>query len=97
MLDFTLPGYDIELRPGGRDIEVTSENVKEYIQEVIDAIIGTGASMQAKAFREGFSRVFPVTDLQAFSADELGVLFGNAEEDWTIESMLCRMSESLLV
>ena len=86
MLDFTLPGYDIELRPGGKDIEVTSDNVKEYIQEVIDATIGTGAAMQAKAFREGFSRVFPVTDLQAFSADELGVLFGSAEEDWSIES-----------
>lgn len=86
MLDFTLPGYDIELRPGGKDTDVTIENVKEYIQEVIDATIGTGAAMQAKAFREGFSRVFPVTDLQAFSSDELGVLFGSAEEDWSIES-----------
>lgn len=86
MLDFTLPGYDIELRPGGKDIEVTTENVREYIQEVIDATIGGGAAMQAKAFREGFSRVFPVADLQAFSTDELGVLFGSAEEDWNIES-----------
>ena len=86
MLDFTLPGYEIELRPGGKDIAVTSENVKEYIREVIDATIGRGAEVQAKAFREGFSKVFPVSDLQAFSAEELGVLFGSGVEDWSVDS-----------
>ena len=65
---------------------MTSKNVHEYVAEVIDAIIGKGAQKQVKAFREGFSKVFPVTDLQAFSADELALLFGNAEEDWCIES-----------
>lgn len=85
-LDFTIPGYDIELRSGGRDIAVTSENVDEYIHDVIDAIVGKGAQLQAKAFREGFSKVFPVSDLQSFSADELVMLFGNAEEDWSTES-----------
>ena len=42
--------------------------------------------IQAKAFRDGFSKVFPVTDLRAFSADELVMLFGNSEEDWSVES-----------
>ncbi|KAG6335267.1 hypothetical protein ID866_3823 [Astraeus odoratus] len=86
-LDFTLPGYDIELRPGGRDIPVTSENAEQYVHEVLDAIIGSGVQSQAKAFREGFSKVFPITDLQAFSADELVMLFGNSDEDWTIETL----------
>ncbi|TFK39908.1 hypothetical protein BDQ12DRAFT_602743 [Crucibulum laeve] len=86
-LDFTIPGYDIELRPGGRDIPVTSENVSEYIDEVLDAILGKGAQMQAKAFREGFSKVFPISDLRAFSADELVMLFGNSDEDWSIETL----------
>lgn len=86
-LDFTIPGYDIELRPGGRDLAVTSENVEEYITEVIDAIIGKGAMLQAKAFREGFSKVFPIADLQAFTADELVMLFGNSDEDWSIETL----------
>ncbi|KAL5537204.1 UFD4 [Sanghuangporus sanghuang] len=88
MLDFTLPGYDIDLRPGGKNIPVTSQNVKGYIQEVINATIGRGAELQARAFREGFSKVFPVPDLQAFSADELGVLFGNAVEDWSIDTLM---------
>ncbi|TFK74978.1 hypothetical protein BDN72DRAFT_886090 [Pluteus cervinus] len=86
-LDFTLPGYDIELRPGGRDISVTADNVSEYIKEVLDAILGVGAQIQAKAFKEGFSKVFPVSDLQAFSADELVMLFGNSDEDWSIETL----------
>jgi E3 ubiquitin-protein ligase TRIP12 len=73
-------------QPGGRDLAVTSDNVEEYIHEVLDAIIGQGAQLQAKAFREGFSKVFPITDLQAFSADELVLLFGNSDEDWSIES-----------
>ncbi|KAI0738636.1 hypothetical protein C8Q80DRAFT_1206571 [Daedaleopsis nitida] len=86
-LDFTVPGYDIELKPGGRDIPVTEDNVEEYIREVIDAIVGKGAQAQAQAFREGFSKVFPITDLQAFTSDELVMLFGNADEDWSIETL----------
>ena len=54
-----------------------------------NAIIGTGAALQAKAFREGFSKVFPIADLQAFTADELVMLFGNADEDWSLESKNC--------
>lgn len=76
------------LQPNGKSIPVTSKNVHEYVAEVIDAIIGKGAVKQVKAFREGFSKVFPVTDLQAFSAEELSLLFGNVEEDWSIESEL---------
>ncbi|TFY68826.1 hypothetical protein EVJ58_g785 [Rhodofomes roseus] len=86
-LDFTIPGYDIELRPGGRNIAVTSENVDEYVHEILDAIIGKGAALQAKAFREGFSKVFPIADLQAFTTDELIMLFGNSEEDWSLETL----------
>lgn len=103
-LDFTIPGYDIELRvspvgvsigllvclplvqPGGRNIAVTSENVDEYVHEILDAIIGKGAHMQAKAFREGFSKVFPISDLHSFTTDELIMLLGNSEEDWSLES-----------
>ncbi|TFY64792.1 hypothetical protein EVG20_g5828 [Dentipellis fragilis] len=86
-VDFTIPGYDIELRPGGKDIMVTSENIEEYIHEIVDAIIGQGAKLQAKAFREGFSKVFPISDLQAFTVDELIMLFGNSDEDWSSETL----------
>jgi E3 ubiquitin-protein ligase TRIP12 len=85
-LDFTLPGYDIELKPGGRDLAVTMDNVEEYIRLVIDYTLVRGTRVQTKAFREGFSLVFPVRDLGSFSPDELVMLFGNMEEDWSAES-----------
>ena len=69
----------------------------DYIHEVLDTIIGTGAQLQAKAFREGFSKVFPISDLQAFSADELVILFGNSDEDWSAESEQRFEFESVLV
>lgn len=72
---------------------MTSDNAEQYIHEVLDAIIGTGARPQAKAFREGFSKVFPVSDLQAFSADELVMLFGNSDEDWAIDSAFYTVSK----
>ncbi|KAG5636235.1 hypothetical protein H0H81_008716 [Sphagnurus paluster] len=75
-------------KPGGRDIGVTLENVDEYIHAVLDAILGKGTELQAKAFKEGFSKVFPISDLQAFSADELVMLFGNSDEDWSVETLV---------
>jgi E3 ubiquitin-protein ligase TRIP12 len=86
-LDFTLPGYDIELKSSGKDISVTSSNVSEYVSLVLDAILGSGSALQAQAFREGFSKVFPIGDLQSFSVEELVMLFGNGDEDWSIESL----------
>ncbi|KAJ1306674.1 hypothetical protein OPQ81_007668 [Rhizoctonia solani] len=86
-LDFTVPGYDIELKPGGRDIPVTESNVEEYVREVIDVVIGRGVQNQVQAFRAGFSKVFAVTDLQSFSSEELDLLFGNADEDWSTETL----------
>jgi hypothetical protein len=65
---------------------VTSANVDEYVHEILDAILGKGIQIQAKAFRDGFSKVFPMADLRAFTADELVMLFGNGDEDWSIES-----------
>jgi len=86
-LDFTIPGYDIELRENGRNMPVTSANVDEYVHEILDAILGKGIQIQAKAFRDGFSKVFPMADLRAFTADELVMLFGNGDEDWSIETL----------
>jgi E3 ubiquitin-protein ligase TRIP12 len=65
---------------------VTSDNVDQYIASVIDVVIGQGVQAQAKALREGFSKVFPIKDLATFTVDELVMLFGNSNEDWSEES-----------
>lgn len=74
---------------------VTSDNVDEYIASVTDAVIGKGVEAQAKALREGFSKVFPIKDLATFTVDELVMLFGNSDEDWSEESQWrCSLSVS---
>ncbi|WVF68897.1 hypothetical protein IAT40_003670 [Kwoniella sp. CBS 6097] len=86
-LDFTLPGYNIELIPGGSHIEVDDHNLEEYLERVLEMTLGSGIEKQVKAFQEGFSMVFSVKDMRIFSPDELGLLFGNAEEDWSRETL----------
>lgn len=56
-LDFTLPGYNVELRPGGRDIELTMDNVEEYIHAVIEWTLVKGVKPFVHKFKEGFSEV----------------------------------------
>jgi len=86
-LDFTLPGYpNIEIIPNGAQVPVTIENVALYIAGVVDYTIGRGVQKQIEAFRTGFSQVFPYSALSAFTAEELTMLFGRVEEDWSMES-----------
>lgn len=86
-LDFTLPGYpSIELQRHGSDVPVTIDNVALYVEKVLDFTLGSGVQRQVDAFRLGFSQVFPYTALRAFTPDELVMLFGRVEEDWTLES-----------
>jgi E3 ubiquitin-protein ligase TRIP12 len=60
---------------------VDHTNVEEYIDQVLDAFLGNGAKFPVKAFREGFSKVFPISDLQTFTSDEILTIFGNPNED----------------
>jgi E3 ubiquitin-protein ligase TRIP12 len=86
-LDFTLPGYPtIELIERGADTSVTIDNVSLYIDKVLDYTLGSGVQRQVDAFRAGFSQVFPYSALKAFTPDELVMLFGRVEEDWSLES-----------
>ena len=89
-LDFTLPGYDIELLPNGSHTPVTIENVESYLEKVIDMTLGSGVHRQIDSFRAGFTQVFPYSALSAFTPDELVMLFGRIEEDWSLESKLCQ-------
>lgn len=88
-LDFTLPGYpSIELIPDGSNVPLTIENVDQYVDRVIDMTLGSGVRRQVDAFRTGFSQVFPYSALRAFTPNELVMLFGQAEEDWSMETLM---------
>ncbi|KAJ3805325.1 hypothetical protein F5876DRAFT_69889 [Lentinula aff. lateritia] len=47
---------------------------------VLKAILGSGSTLQAKAFRERFRNIIPIGDRQAFTVEELVMLFGNGDE-----------------
>ncbi|KAF2718385.1 hypothetical protein K431DRAFT_274818 [Polychaeton citri CBS 116435] len=88
-LDFTLPGYShIELIPGGASVDVTLENVNEFIDGVIDFTLRSGVQRQIEAFADGFSKVFPYSALRAFTPNELVMLFGRVEEDWSLGTLM---------
>ncbi|GAA99052.1 uncharacterized protein L969DRAFT_67603 [Mixia osmundae IAM 14324] len=86
-LDFTLPGYGYDLKENGSDCAVDIENVEEYIRLVIQATVSTGIAAQVCAFRDGFSTVFPIQDMNCFTPDELVHICGSAEEDWSMKTL----------
>lgn len=87
-LFFELPGNpDYELIPNGSDTLVTADNLELYINKVIEATLFSGILTQTKAFMDGFSKVFPINSLIIFSSRELVELFGNAEEDWSMDTL----------
>ncbi|KAI8931697.1 hypothetical protein NX059_011342 [Plenodomus lindquistii] len=88
-LDFTLPGYNsIELIANGSNTSVTIHNVDMYVDKVLDFTLGSGVQRQADAFRAGFTEVFPYSALKAFTPDELVMLFGRTDEDWSLETLM---------
>ncbi|TNV72471.1 hypothetical protein FGO68_gene6592 [Halteria grandinella] len=77
-LAFTLPGYDsIELKPNGKDEDVTLDNLQEYIDLVLHFLFHETVKIQIQAFKKGFNHIFPVDNLRPFA--------GNLE----LEDMIC--------
>lgn len=78
-----------ELIPGGENVEVTIENVERYSELTRNWCLEVGIRRQINAFYEGFSKVFCMDKLKAFSPDELRVMLcGEQSPEWTREDLL---------
>lgn len=87
-LDFTLPGYpEMELHEGGKDESVTKDTLEQYISEVASMALQEGIAPMVRSFRQGFNTIFPLRAMTSFTADELVMLFGNSEEDWSEDTL----------
>lgn len=87
-LTFVLPGIQgYELCPGGADVAVTSENLRQYIDAVVDATLGSGVATQIEAFRTGFNAIFPLSSLEPFFEDEIEAMLCGTGEAWTPEGL----------
>lgn len=89
-LDFTLPGYpNFELRKGGKDTNVTLDNVHDYVNLLTHWTLFEGVQKQMEAFREGFEQVLPLSHLKLFYPEELEHLFcGGAHTKWDAKMLL---------
>ncbi|XBW37541.1 hypothetical protein QEN19_003121 [Hanseniaspora menglaensis] len=76
----------VELKPGGKDIEVTDENKKEYVELFTQWKIYDRVSDQLKAFMDGFNELIPEDLVTVFDERELELLIGGISEidieDW---------------
>ncbi|KAH3679536.1 hypothetical protein WICPIJ_008585 [Wickerhamomyces pijperi] len=76
----------LDLIPGGRDIEVTNENKKEYVELITEWKIQRGVDEQFKAFMDGFNELIPEELVNVFDERELELLIGGIAEidveDW---------------
>ena len=89
-LDFTMPGHpNLELRRGGRDVAVTLDNARQYVDLLSHWTLVEGVTRQMDAFREGFEQVLPLAHLKLFYPEELDQLFcGGAHCKWDVKMLL---------
>nr|ODN85521.1 E3 ubiquitin-protein ligase NEDD4 [Cryptococcus depauperatus CBS 7841] len=76
----------VDLKEGGRDIEVTEDNKKEYVDLVTEYRISRRVSEQFQAFMSGFNELIPQELINVFDERELELLIGGMSEidvdDW---------------
>ncbi|MCJ1295165.1 hypothetical protein MMC34_006726 [Xylographa carneopallida] len=76
----------IDLKPNGRNIEVTDENKKEYIDLITEWRIQKRVEEQFNAFVTGFNELIPPDLVGVFDERELELLIGGIAdidvEDW---------------
>lgn len=77
---------EVDLKPGGRDIEVTQENKHEYVELICEWKIYRRIEEQFKAFINGFNELIPQELVNVFDERELELLIGGLSEidveDW---------------
>ncbi|KAH7030759.1 ubiquitin-protein ligase [Microdochium trichocladiopsis] len=75
-----------DLIPNGRDIDVTNENKKEYVDLMVKWRIEKRIAEQFQAFKEGFHELIPQELINVFDERELELLIGGIAEidvdDW---------------
>lgn len=77
---------EVDLKPGGRDIEVTETNKHEYVELISEWKISKRVEEQFKAFINGFNELIPQELVNVFDERELELLIGGLAEidveDW---------------
>ena len=77
---------EVDLKPNGKDIEVTEANKHEYVELITEWRISKRVEEQFKAFIDGFNELIPQELVNVFDERELELLIGGLAEidtaDW---------------
>ncbi|KAJ1677172.1 hypothetical protein EV182_006726, partial [Spiromyces aspiralis] len=77
---------EVELKEGGKDIEVTEENKREFVDLKVRYLICDRIKEQFEAFLAGFNELIPPDLIQVFDERELELLIGGLADidldDW---------------
>ncbi|KAF6046889.1 HECT-domain (ubiquitin-transferase) family protein [Candida parapsilosis] len=77
---------EVDLKPDGKNIEVTEENKHEYVELITEWRISKRVEEQFKAFIDGFNELIPQELVNVFDERELELLIGGLAEidtaDW---------------
>ncbi|KAK2585056.1 hypothetical protein KPH14_008575 [Odynerus spinipes] len=81
-----------ELKPGGKDIQVTEENKKEYVRLYVNYRFMRGIEQQFLALQKGFHELIPPPLLRPFDERELELVIGGLGtidiNDWKMHTRL---------
>ena len=89
-LYFVLPGDEsFELCPNGANKQLNSSNIMEYVDLIVDALVGSGVASQISAFQDGFNSIFDIKSLNIFYEDEIGLLIcgTGGEKKWEQDAL----------
>ena len=77
---------EVDLKPNGKDIEVTEDNKQEYVELITEWRISKRVEEQFRAFIDGFNELIPQDLVNVFDERELELLIGGLAEidveDW---------------
>jgi len=82
-LTFVIPGVSMELIKGGSDVGVTEVNLREYVDTIVDACVGSGVAAYFESVRSGLEQIVPISRLLVFNENELDAVICGQGEHWT--------------
>ena len=89
-LFFVIPGTNVELKPNGKDIQLDDDNLDEYLDLLLEAMLITSIQKQLTAFKKGFSKIAKIEYLKIFNSNEIELIIcGNNddEKEWTVKNL----------
>lgn len=80
----------VDLKPNGRDIMVTEENKREYVQLLVEYRLHLAIKPQIDAFLSGLYEIIPLAALKIFNEQELELLISGLPDididDWRVHT-----------